>query len=251
MSLFHEIVRCPNVQQWFSSQDKNNSNPCAKIIGVQDSLPSHTQDNHHVPEPWSGDLQHAPILFLSSNPSIDENEEYPLASWSDEWVEDYFTNRFHGGHKQWIQDDIRSLKSNGTWVKVSFWIAVRQRAKELFQREVVGGTDYTLTEVVHCKSLKQDGVNEALPVCVNLYLRRILAQSGAKVIVILGAQARDVVKHEFNIPENEKIFGPIRIGEYQRYIAFLPHPNARGYRSFKKCLTNEGFQSLREYLQNP
>src|ERR1700745_1036152 len=100
MDLLHEIARCPNIHQWFTAPQ--NRNPCSKIISVQHSSHPQTLNQHHVPEPWSGDREHAPILFLSSNPSIDEQEEFPLWSWSDAWIEDFFTNRYHGGRKPWI-----------------------------------------------------------------------------------------------------------------------------------------------------
>src|SRR2546427_741399 len=98
MDLLRQITRCPNIQRWIASPQ--DSNPCSRIISVQD--PKHVMSLacHQVPEPWSGDLKHAPILFLSSNPSIDEKEEYPLWSWDDEKIEDFFTNRF----SQWIED---------------------------------------------------------------------------------------------------------------------------------------------------
>jgi len=73
MDLLHEITRCPNIQQWFASPQ--SSNPCAKIISVQHSR---SLNDHQVPEPWSGDLEHAPILFLSSNPSFDEEKGVTL-----------------------------------------------------------------------------------------------------------------------------------------------------------------------------
>ena len=50
-----------------------------------------------VPEPWSGNLEHAPILFLSSNPSISTAELYPRWEWPDEEIADFFGRRFGGG----------------------------------------------------------------------------------------------------------------------------------------------------------
>src|SRR5258708_7062718 len=158
MDLLQEITRCPLIQTWFTSPQ--SPNPCSKIIAMQH--PSHptSLDQHQVPEPWSGDLKQAPLLFISSNPSIDEKEEYPLWSWQDQWIEDFFVNRYGGGRRQWIEDSIRSLRHDGSRVPVRFWIEVRQRAKELFEREVIGGRDYALTEVVHCKSRGEAGVQE-------------------------------------------------------------------------------------------
>jgi hypothetical protein len=212
--------------------------------------PSHptSLDQHQVPEPWSGDLKRAPLLFISSNPSIDEKEEYPLWSWQDQWIEDFFVNRYGGGGRQWIEDGIRSLRHDGSRVPVRFWIEVRQRAKELFEREVIGGRDYALTEVVHCKSRGEAGVQEALLECSRRYLWRVVALSGARVIVALGKTIKATVKREFDIPESEEMFGPVLIGECLRYVVFLPHPNARGYRSLERRLDKEKLQELRNFL---
>ncbi len=151
MDLLHEIVHCPIVQQWFT--DHNSNNPCAIVISSQRAQ---SLEHFQVPEPWSGDLEHAPILFLSSNPSFNESrsEEYPGWTWSDEWIADFFRHRFGGGRKQWIDGDgIRGLQRDGSWGKaVRFWTEVRSRARELLERDVRPGVDYALTEVVHCES---------------------------------------------------------------------------------------------------
>jgi hypothetical protein len=75
MSLLREITRCPHIQSCYTSSQSNH--PCQKIISSQKE---HAQslDTFQVPETWSGNIEQAPILFLSSNPSIDENEEIPL-----------------------------------------------------------------------------------------------------------------------------------------------------------------------------
>lgn len=31
----------------------------------------------HLPKPWNGSLERSPMLFVSSNPSINELEQYP------------------------------------------------------------------------------------------------------------------------------------------------------------------------------
>ena len=159
MELLHEITRCPLIQVWFTSPQ--SPNPCAKVIAFQHLIHPESLDQHQVPEPWSGNIQQAPILFLSSNPSIDGKEEYPLWSCPDQRIDDFFVNRFGGGRKQWIEDGIRSLRRDGSRVRVHYWIEVRQRARELLERDVLPGSDYALTEVVHCKSLNEAGVLEA------------------------------------------------------------------------------------------
>ncbi len=243
MELLQEITRCPLTQAWFASPQ--SPNPCAKIIAIQHAIYPTSLDHHQVPEPWSGNIRQAPVLFLSSNPSIDEQDEYPLWSWPDQWIEDFFVNRFGCGRKQWFEDGIHNLLRNGSHRTVRFWIEVRQRAKELLERDVQPGNDYALTEVVHCKSRKESGVPEAMHACASRYLRRVVALSQARVIVVLGKTIRATVKREFGVPESEQVFGPMLVEGCLRYLVFLPHPNARGYRSFEKCVEREKLQELR------
>ncbi len=252
MDWLHEITHCPNIQHCYDT--RQGSHPCSKIISVQRSYP-HNLDQHQVPEPWSGDIEHAPILFLSSNPSIDEKpsieeqEEFPLWSWSDERRADFFTHRYKGGRKQWIENGTHYLQRNGSYSRaVKFWSSVRKRAKELLEKDVDDGVDYALTEVVHCKSKEEVGVEEALRECAKLYLQPVVALSGAKVIVVLGKHAEKAVRDEFSIPDGS-MFGPLQIGKRQRYIVFLPHPNAFMPRTFEKCFDKEKLQELRAFLR--
>ena len=236
VDLLHEITRCPNIRQCFTSQ---GSNPCSKIISVQHS---HTLDQHQVPEPWNGDLQHAPILFLSSNPALDKNEVFPLWSYPDESMEHFFTHRLEHGAYTLLQD--------GSKKRVPFWSNVHNRAQELLDGDVSGGVDYALTEVVHCKSkTEKDVKKETVKACVKRYLQRVVELSGAKVIVVLGSKARKAVKEEFRLSDGSMV-GPLHIGQRQRYIVFLPHPNAHGPHTFEKCLNKEELLELRAFL-NP
>lgn len=242
MDLLHKIAHCPNILQCFTSQD---SNACCKIISTQHSS---TLDQHQVPEPWNGDIEHAPILFLGPNPAIDKDEVFPLWSWQGEAIEDFFAHRLeHGTY---------TLLQNGSRKHVTFWTSVHKRAQELLGDDVHGGVDYALTEVVHCKSkTEKDIKKKTLDECVKRYLQPVLELSGAKVIVVLGSKARKAVenelknelKNEFRL-SNGRAFGPLQSGEHQRYIAFLPHPNAHESRTFEKCLDEKTLQKLRAFL---
>jgi Uracil DNA glycosylase superfamily len=249
VDLFHEIAHCPNIQYCYDT--RQGSHPCSKIISVQRSYDSHILAHHQVPEPWVGDLEHAPILFLSSNPSLDEEEKFPRWSWREEQTADFFINRF----EQWIEEGVRRLMPDGSLKAVPFWVEVRQRAIELRGQGVRPGIDYALTEVVHCKSKREEGVKEALRECAGRFLRRVLELSGAKVIVVLGSKAEDAMRREFSIPDGS-VVGPQPIGNHQRYIVFLYHPSYcrrphRKYRkpcTFEECL-DEKLQELRAFLQ--
>ncbi|CCF84227.1 uracil-DNA glycosylase family protein [Nitrolancea hollandica] len=241
-----EIVRCPNVRYCLANPDSGH--PCAGIVLDQRSK---TLEEYQVPEPWSGRLEQAPILFLSSNPSISMEEEYPRWSWSDDLITDFFTNRFGDGRKPWVRDGRYSLLRDGTHSgAVGFWSAVRQRARELLGVDNVRpGEDYALSEVVHCKSRQEQGVAAARDECAGRYLQRIIAQAGAKVVVCLGKTAAQAVRGAFGVPEDGRIAGPIQVGHRLRYFAFLPHPNARGVpKTFAKCLPGEELGQLQAFL---
>jgi hypothetical protein len=247
--LLMEIARCPIVQHCIRNPDTNH--PCAQIVRSQNAV---TFDDHQVPEPWTGHLASAPILFFGSNPSISILEQYPRWSSPDDLIEDFFDNRFGGGQKEWIKDGRFSLGQDGTHSKewVRFWAAVRQRAAELLVKpasDVRPGIDYAMSEVVHCKSRKEIGVRDAFDTCVNRYLRRVVEESGAKVIVGLGNYAAAAITHTFNIPNGADVFGPVDAGGSERTFAFLPHPNAHKIRSFAGCFTNVQIEALQALLK--
>jgi len=79
-NLLHEITNCPNIEK--ARLDANH--PCHKIVNTQ------PRDNFQLPEPWNGNIVDAPILFISSNPSFDDNEYYPTTEWKKEVIEDFF-----------------------------------------------------------------------------------------------------------------------------------------------------------------
>lgn len=252
-ALLLEIARCRIAKHCLSSP--NESHCCQSIVGVQ------TRDfvSFHVPEPWSGRLTAAPILFLSSNPSIDEWEEYPTFDWSDEQIVDFFNNRFSEGEKEWVRRGLYPRRRNGCyptkWVR--FFASARARASELLdvpRGHVRPGIDYVLSEVVHCKSRGEQGVREALRVCPGQYLNRTVSLSGASVVVCFGEHSAEAVCTTFGVPESvpdtNRMFGPLDIGGISRMFAFLPHPNARGVpKSFDAWIGTSGIDRLREAFE--
>ncbi len=246
MSLLHELAHCPNVRLCLTNP--HLTHPCRKIVQSQGSP---DLARFQVPEPWNGRLAKAPLLFVSSNPSISRDEMYPLGDWSDERIEDYFVKRFGGGSRVWVSDGGHWLKRDGSYAQpaVRFWVAIRARAKELLRRPAVRpGVDYALTEVVHCKSREEYGVEEALQECSRLWLRRVMAESSARVVIVLGARARLVVGKLLSVPERMSVFGPVVIGTRPRYFTWLPHPNSFQPKTFAKCLTADQLFTLREFL---
>ncbi len=178
--LLLQIARCPNVP----TAQADASHPCHRVVAVQAEL---SPDERHVPEPWNGSITTAPLLFISSNPSIDQHEVFPAPPWSDADISEFFDQRF----SQFIEDGVVPLRKEGTGPKgqVRYLVQVRAMARDIFGRAVVPGSDYALTEVVHCKSRNNIGVAKARPVCTDKWLSRILDASGASVVGVLGKDA--------------------------------------------------------------
>jgi hypothetical protein len=230
--LLLEISRCAIALECLA--DPHSDSPCAAIVASQKSSDGGDRP-FQVPEPWSGDLTKAFILFVASNPSISWEEQYPNLSWSDPYLIDYFMNRFGGGREEWIQGGSRGLRVDGSYSKgTAFWRFVRNRAQELLQREPKPGIDYALTEVVRCKSENETGVDSAADVCSERYLERTIAAARAPVVVILSSWAKVKICSLLNLDSIgvNQILGPVEIGGRERLLAFLPHSNARVARTF-------------------
>jgi hypothetical protein len=163
----------------------------------------------HRPEPWAGNLSSAPIMFLSSNPSFDPRENFPTLDWDDKDAEDFFVNRFSertdrgygaiDGPKVASQDRAILKKENipALTGRVKTWYTLRSRAAALLEKSVDdtrAANDYVMSEVVHCKSRKEEGVFEALPACVSKWFLPLLEASSAKLVVVSGEPAGRAVK---------------------------------------------------------
>jgi hypothetical protein len=242
-NLLRMIARCPNVSACLA--DPSAASRCSTIVRSQ----SAALDDFQVPEPWSGDLAGAPILFLGSNPNISETEDYPQWRWPDDDIADFFQHRFGGGRKKWVTDGKTFLLKDGSQTKgwVRYWAAVRKRAIELGIADPRPGIDYALSEVVHCKSSREGGVPESADECARRYLEPLIAASGAKIVVSLGRWPEAIVRRQFGLGDR-RVEGPLEFGHQSRLFAFLPHPNHRGKLIFADCVTREELLSLRAFL---
>lgn len=246
IDLLHRIFQCPNFREYSINSSKKP--PCAKIVSSQKSL---GMTDFFPPEPWSGHLDKAEILFLSSNPSISKTELYPVRSWSRNAVKDFFINRFDttrkwtlikptGGQYYLLQDD----KYGSRWVY--YWAIVRNLAAEILEcdiRKVTPGESYAISEVVHCKSKRQFGVKEARIECARKYLKHILDCSQAKTIVSIGKVTDETVREGLkqiglHCQETEKVC-TLKLGRKQRHIAFLPHPRQDHDKEIRKKIIKE------------
>jgi hypothetical protein len=246
-ALLLEIFRCPIISD---PHNPTYGGKCLKIVDFQQC------SKFQYPEPWSGQIETAPILFISSNPSIGETENYPNNSWAENEIVDFFQNRFTST-KAWVKDGKYTLLRDGNysaeWVR--FWASARRRAQELLRRNPIPGMDFAITEVVHCKSLEEKGVSEALEFCSSRYLERILRISKAKIFVIYGGVARKAIltlsifSPLCDADLHNASIGPVSISSIPRMLCFLPHPNARGFKkSLFANLGNDGLLKLQEHL---
>lgn len=241
-NLLLEIARCPHVATCLTRDGIDH--PCSTIVRSQWAVGI---VDHQLPEPWSGRIDSAPILFVSSNPSIRPDD---TPSWSDQEITDYFSNRYGGGRKQWTKDGKSSLLKDGSYAEKTshFRAEVAARAGELLGRKARAGIDYVLTEVVHCKSKAETGVKEARDECVARYLKRVLECAAANVIVVLGSHAAKSVRTHLGILDRTTVHGPFTLGGLERFLLFMPHPSAFGPRKFARHLLKGELERVRSFL---
>lgn len=239
-----QIVRCPLVTEAL----ENSGGQCSVIVRSQNNL---DRNYFQVPEPWRGHIDTAPILFVSSNPGIKYDEDFPTLNWDLDSTEAFFTSCFDKDSK-FTKDGKKYLMKNGEYSpNVRFWINIRNRANELIEN-AIPGKDYALTEVVHCKSQNETVMHEALETCTKNYLKSVISLSTAKVIIVLGSVARISICSNYGISLNkdESSYGPVKIENIKRYIAFLPHPNARvSNHKLSNNLNQEKLQEIRDFLR--
>lgn len=195
----------------------DGKHPCHKIVETQKEF---GQIHRQVPEAWAGNLEHARVIFVSSNPSISTprvpgtGEAYPLAGYFDtrikhpDWpikrVVDFQVNRldqsrtspFVTGNAQFLCSDDQyrgSDSENGTRASQKYWESAIKQVKDLLGPSFDLSRDICMTEIVHCKSKGEQGVSNASGTCSEKYLAKILQLSGSLLVLVGGAKARTQV----------------------------------------------------------
>ena len=218
-----DIARCSEL----STAVIDAKHPCHKISHTQVAI---NGKYRQVPEAWVGNLETAKILVVSSNPSISTPEKpgtgevYPLAEFADltkshpDWADDkdseatddnfgvldFQTQRLNQNRdKPFVTENAQFLcddaiyrggdKVNSTKKSQNYWKAAFKQGQDLLGDSFSLGQDLCLTEIVHCKSKREAGVAKAAPLCSQKYLHRILDSSNARLLVIGGRQAREMV----------------------------------------------------------
>lgn len=236
------ISHCPEIPAARGSAN----HPCRAIVTSQSD-----RSPFQLPEPWTGDIGAAQILFVSSNPSISDKEPYPTAEWGNADVGDFFENRFGEGPQQ-IKDGVYPprLEPAGTHSTemVKFWSTCKGNVKWLLGRKPIPGTDYAFTEVVHCKSPREVGVRDAAPTCTKRWLGQVLDLSGASVIVVLGSVAKTAFESETSVSLTMWDPAEVVLAGRTRLVVAVPHPNARVRRKWSEQFTEQSHTKLREAL---
>ena len=208
-----------------------------------------SKETFHMPEPWNGNLGEAEILFVSSNPSFDilettgalakkkpeitgSSEEaevvpkFQSKDWPDDRVEDFFVERF--SRKQYRNNYWRNI------LKYAGYILGKTDAVKLIEDEAIKNEiakKIAITEVVHCKSPGEEGVEEARSTCFDEHTKKVIdaylvARSRAGkpgTVVFVGKHSRDIVCDTSFRDELNKWLE-------KASLLFIPGPNGRTWK---------------------
>lgn len=224
--LLNSIIWCDQVAK--ALNEPNHA--CKTIVSVQRGLGGGS--SYQVPEPWRGDIQNAPLLFISSNPSIDLLDDAPWSNRPADEVAAYYQrasissafprSTYHFG--------VNSRNS------VRFWRLVNELAIELYgdTSPILHGEHYAITEVVHCKSQNEYGVRQAMACCPNKFLRSVLAASNCKLIVSLGDHAETALR---DLPEATLPAKVLYLAHPCAWGSDLDNPDGKKMKRVKKAKT--------------
>lgn len=195
------IARCHEISKALADE----THPCSRVVLHQKA---DGYANLHVPEPWNGRIETAPILFISSNPSYNPKEEFPAVGDSDASIRRFFEERFEQGGPaaKYLQE-------------------IRRRAAEIVP-DPRPGVDYAVTEVVHCKSRDRIGVIEASSLCTRNWLAAVLSQSGAVVVAVVGKDACRAVRRHLALVD-QPVHHLDAGGRHWLFLGGIGSPNVR------------------------
>ncbi len=251
------VARCSELVRADTETNEPLRHPCRKIVDSQNAFDGPFQ----VPEAWAGNLAAARIVYLSSNPAISAGnpaskwrakriaEKYPTVDWRDADIADFMVNRFNPAHGWVVDRRHRKVDTEGgpAWgTPEPYWGWVEQQTVALLGTEKPWYEQSVMTEVVHCKSNKEEGVVEAAALCASKHMDRILAASPAELVVVVGSKAAHTLKlaysdvfkdrplfgkyTEVGMPGQDQNLFRMTIGGRDRLICFLRHPSAHGTR---------------------
>jgi hypothetical protein len=192
-------------------------------------------------------LAQARILFISSNPNgLDGSHGADTASATDD-VSIVIDSEFAFDPVSGPAVRTKAVAHPGT-----SWDGAYACARQVLGDSVRPGYDYAQTEVVHCGSAKQAGVEPALPVCVALYLAQILrAAEAALSVVVVGAWARQAFQRFLDVEfAPEGTWGPRHLEGRRRVVVAVAHPAAQNVDEAQKSLTRHQIDLIRTRLDS-
>ena len=169
--LLLSISHCEEVEK--ALIDKNNE--CHVVVSYQKKEP------RHLPEPWNGNINTAEVLFISSNPSYNAKENFPSPLSDVFSVEKFFLNRLYNS-------DYRPRFYIGI-KKCALWILKTTEESKLKNR-------ICCTNIVHCKSPRQIGVERACNKCSQKWLAKVLQEFHGEYIVVIGRIAQKMIDED-------------------------------------------------------
>jgi hypothetical protein len=281
--LLIEIARCRLVE--LNVCDQRSTHPCHEVVLHQwpetpnaDARAARWRREHHVPEPWVGQIETAPLLFVSSNPSLASFRpaeppkqfapplerignhtvrdhaafRHGLAAPKPDWDDAEIIDRYENAFDVWTVGGTHAVANEAgeAGARISYWADVHPIAQELLGDSAVAGEDYALTEVTHCKSKGEAGARSSSRVCAQLYLERVLTLSPARLVVVFGRIARNAVRQVFDYPDPGRVSRPLRIAGRTRRLVFLTHPSAKRVPpEYPKRLQGEELTEVQHYLR--
>jgi hypothetical protein len=163
-----EITRCPIVQECLCTDDRGH--PCTVVVRHQwPDIPAAERRTrwfveHQVPEPWVGHIDSAPLLYLSSNPSLSSRRERrappktPIVRLPNEeklrdshpavaqglhapkpaWTDRELIDQFRAAFEVWMSDGVRPIvePSGSLGQAVPFWRSVKELAQTILDHPV-------------------------------------------------------------------------------------------------------------------
>jgi len=235
--LLLRIARCPLIAEAMTGV----GHECRRVVAAQKCNGPARQ----VPEGWAGNLREARVMFVSSNPSISMPEPgrpgavepYPAAADSDDYIAEFLGRRFDQAVRPlpYVKDG-RALMRTGEYAQpTAFWREIQARAEELLAN-ANPARNYVMTEVVHCKSLRNAGADEAAGTCAGRYLHDIASLTAAPIVVVMGKIAWGVIRGWFpELREPPLIYPQAALGGRLRTFLFTGQPGSSQPRKSLAC----------------
>lgn len=269
------VARCDELSA-ANDPHVGREHPCHKIVRSQDSHAGPFQ----VPEAWAGNLAKAQIVYLSSNPAISAGipdaklpsrrfaEKYPTTEWQDAEIADFMINRFSPEHV-WVSErrhrkvDEAQLAGGPMWgSKERYWGWIERQTNALLGSDIPWYERSVMTEVVHCKSANEEGVEEAARLCSTKHMGRILEATPARLVVVVGGKAATALRASFpaafvdrplfgkqgsdGLPCPKQNIFELQIGGHARLVCFVRHPSAFGGPAHLQSTYGSVFHLLQE-----